>query len=579
MRNRTAALGVLALASSPLLGLSCSYIPGLNGGGGGGGIKTSDITVIELEPNDLGTTPDTLRMGQPVRGDLLRDGDVDWFILRIVPGSTVKIELWGTRLDQASWDAAGTVPHLTVFFPDPDTKLLEHSFDNGWTFGSLDFEVPAYRMPANGTFIWIKLEPDQAATRTHGGRYVLRASDVSFGPGQHENESPFDIGDNDTPGTAQPMVPGVLNGYHRDANDDCYSITVDGPTVLRAEVLAMRDGAPTGAPDYWDPLLRLFDKDGTTILKENDDAFLLDPAFQFAVPTAGRYVIMVSQSPTSQFNGQYRLLLSTAPATGIQETEPNENFASANEFAYGQNVAGTIGPGEDDWFKFTGTAGDMVRLQVFDKNNSVSATEAVSVTLVGSDGATPLPFHEGPLFQVLTTILPQSGTTYVHVQPDPAATGPTTYRLELRRFKASTFETEPNDTIAEAKAFPAGGASGIIGAPGDVDLYRFTAESHQIVTFDVFASNTPTGTDQQSEYAGHGSALAPLLTIRDENGAVLSQTTSLPANGIYGESISDGLPTCAVAFVAPDSTHTFYIEVAAADGTGGPDHTYVLVKR
>lgn len=581
MRNRLAALGALALASTPLLGLfsSCSYIPGFGGGGGGGGnaIATTDITVLETLGNDSPLFPTGLRLGRPVRGDLLQEGDVDWFFLHATAGSTVRIELWAARLDQATWDATGTVPHLTVYFPDPDTKLLEQSFDAGWTYGALDFEVPAYRLQTNGPDYWIKLEPDQA--RTTGGRYVLRVSHISFGAGMHEDEAPGDIGGNDTPGTAQLIEPGVLNGFHRDGNDDCYALTVAGPSVLRLEVLAARDGTPTGATAPYDAVLRLFDVDGTTILKENDDAFLLDPAMQLEVPAAGRYTVMVTQSPTSTVDSQYRLITAVTPATGTHETEPNDTFASANPFAYGENVSGTIGPGEDDWFRFTGTAGDMVRLQVFDKNTSVSATEAVSVTLVGSDGATPIPTHEGPLFQVLTTILTQSGTTYVHVQPDPAALGPTTYRLELRRFKTSTFETEPNDTIAQAALFPPGGASGVIGTAGDADFYRFTALSHQIVTFDVFASDTPTGTNQLSEYSGHGSALAPLLTIRDGNGAILSQTTSLPANGVYAESVSDGLPTCAVAFVAPDTTHTFYLEVEAADGTGGPDHTYVVVKR
>jgi len=581
MRNRIAALGALALASTLLLGVlpSCSYIPGLNGGGGGGGgIKTSDITVLEQEPaNNDPSFAAFLHPGQPVRGDLSTVGDVDWYPIRVVKGATVRVELWATRLDQATWDAAGTVPKLSLCFPDPLTVFSEHSFRTGWTYGSLDFEMPAIQLSPTGPFYWIKVEPDLDGAS--GGRYVLRVSYLSFGPGQHEKEAPTDVGDDDTPGTAQSIEPGVVNGFHRDGNDDCYALTVGGPSVLRLEVLAQRDGTPGDNLAPYDALLRLFDVDGTTILKENDDAFLLDPAMVIEVPAAGRYTVMVTQNPASTASSQYRLITSVTPATATPETEPNDNTGSADTFAYGENVSGTIAPGEDDWFQFTGTAGDMVRLQVFDKNTSITATEAVSVTLVGSDGATPIPSHEGPLFQVLTTILTQSGTTYVHVQPDPAALGPTTYRLELRRFKSSTFETEPNDTVAQARAFPPGGASGVIGAAGDVDLYRFTAESHQIVTFDVFAGNAATGTDQQSEYSGHGSALAPLLTIRDGNGAALAQTTSLPANGVYGEAVSDGLPTCAVAFVAPETTHTFYIEVAAADGTGGPDHTYVLVKR
>ena len=572
-------------APHPVLGLaavipalSLNLLPTCGGGGGGGGGGTSDITKLETEPNDTALMPSSLKVGIPVRGDMIPTGDVDWYFSRLRAGSSVRLELWAARLDQAAWDAVGTVPAVTVYFPTMDLALVEQGFRAGWTFGALDFEMPSYRLPTNGPNFWIKVEPELSGSA--GGRYAIRISYAFPGPLQLETEEPHDIGGNDTAGTAQRIVPGAVQAFHRDLNDDYYSIAVAGPTVLRLEVLSERNGAPTGELTPYDPLLRLYDVGGLTPLAENDDALASDPAIQYAVGAAGVYSFQVTQSPLSTVSGPYRLLVSTSPALGTPETEPNDAFSTASPFAYGQNVSGTIAPGQDDWFRFTGTTGDMVRLQVFDKNDSRSSSEAVVVTLVGSDGSTPLTFHEGPLFQVLTTILQQSGTTFVHVQPDPAASGATSYRLELRRFHAAVAETEPNDSLAQAHAFPGGGyAAGVIGTPGDVDVYRFGALGEQIVTFDVYAGNTATGTDAMSEYSGHGSALAPLLSVRDVNGVPLATSTSLPVNGIYTESVSDALPTAAVTFVAPPTSHVFYVEVASADGTGGPDHYYVLRKR
>ena len=578
MRTRISARGGLArtLALSLILLLSGCFWE--SDSGGGGVPAASSFTIIEDEPNDEVTESATILPGQPVRGDLIDAGDIDWYVIRLNVGATVRVEVWATRLDQARWDASGTAPLLTVFFPTSEDKLLEQGTSAGWGFGTQDFEVPVFQMPSTGPFFWIKLEPDIPGLP--GGRYVLRLSYVSFGPGPTEDEHPNDVGSNDSTGTAEPVFPGTLNGFHRNGNDDFFSVTVPGPSVLRFEVVGHRVGSFEGELTAFDPLLRLFDRDGTTLLAQTDDVFLADPAIQYEVSAAGTYAVEVSQSPTSENDGKYRLITSTSLAAGLAEVEPNDLTVTANAFGYGQNVSGTIGPGEDDWFRFTGAAGDMVRLQVFDSQNSASASETILVTPIASDGITPIPFDRGPFFQVQTSILQADGTNFLHVQPGAGALGPTRYRLELRRFHATAYETEPNDTIAQAPLYPGGGfASGAIQAPGDADVFRFTASSHQLVVFDVFAGSAATGSNQYPEYSGHGSALAPLLRIRDENGNVIASSTSLPANGVYTESVADGLPTAAVAIVGSPATTTYYVEVTSADGTGGPAHTYALQRR
>jgi len=569
MKPRSASLSWVGLV--PVLALAGC---GLFDDGGGGG---SSATQFESEPNEGIQFSDPILIGRPMQGDVVEPEDEDWFSLKLTQGRTVQVELFGTRLDQSSWEAAATVPRLSVVFPLEEDILVEHSFSSGWVGAAQDFDLPIFHVTRTGTY-WFVIRAD--TDLAPGGRYALRVTNVSPAPNLSEIETALETGIDDTPGTAQSISPGVLAGFHRDGNDDFYSLEIPGPRVVRAEVVSARNGAWEAATSVYDPLLRLYDVDGSTILEENDDAFFRDPAVQFEVAGGGTYRIQVTQNPASTEGAPYVLKISTDPASAITESEPNDTTTEADALAYGQSVSGVTAPGVEDWYRFTGTAGDMVRLQVFDIDNSQSAVEPLDAVLFAPDGTTPLAFNEGPSLQVLTTILQEDGTFYVRARSGTTAVGASAYRLELRLFHSAVYESEPNDTVAEAGEFPGGGfAAGAITAAGDRDLHHFTASSKQLVVFAVYASSTATGTNGFAEYSGHGSVLAPLLTIRDVTGAAVATSTSQPAGGTYTEGILEGLPTAAVAFVASPTADDYYIEVAAADGTGSLAHTYVLQKR
>ncbi len=237
---------------------------------------------FESEPNDTTITANKITLGRPIQGEVSLVGDQDWFIVHLAAGRTFEVELFGTRYDQATWEAAGTVPRLAVFFPNGVSKLLEHSFTSGWSFGAQDFDIPRFRVNYAGSY-WFVVRPDDDLAV--GGRYVLRVRYVNPIPTQFELEPANQIGIDDTPGTAQPISPGTISGNHRHANDDYYALAVSGPRVLRVEIVAQRDGAVGGAPTLYDPLLRLYDVDGSTLLPENDDAFSRSPA---RAPTSSR---------------------------------------------------------------------------------------------------------------------------------------------------------------------------------------------------------------------------------------------------------------------------------------------------
>lgn len=560
-----------------LLSLSCALAPGCFGssGGGGGG---STATELEDEPNDGIPQAHAIQLGRPVKGDVIEEEDEDWFQLYLKVGRTVKVELFGTRLDQETWDAAATVPRLTIYFPNDQTKIHEQSLaSGGWTFGSLDFEIPSFTVPQNGTY-WFVVRAD--TDLSPGGRYVLRVSYVTPSAAQDEIESRLDLGVNDTPETGQVIQSGALDGFHRDGNDDYYQVEVNGPRVIRAELVAQRNGAFEEADTPFDPVLRLLGLDGSTIIVENDDSFFADPGIQAQVGTAGTYYLQVTQGPTSTEDAPYVLHFSSDPATATPESEPNNTPATANAIAYGGAVNGGILLAQEDWYRFQGDPGDMVRLQVFDVANSTTASEAVEVAYFAPDGTTPLPFDIGPEFQVASTILQQNGPFFVRVQPSPAALVGTLYRIELTRFHTAAQETEPNDGISIAEPFPSTGfAAGAISFAGDVDLFRFTTKKDQLVTFVVYAGSAATGSNGFAEYSGWGSDLAPLLTIRDTVGAAVATSTSAPVNAVFTESVADGLPTTAVTFVAPPTNNTFFLEVGASDGAGSSAHYYVVERR
>lgn len=572
MRTRRPPLALIAV----LLSCASTLASGCFGSGGGGG-GGSTATMLEVEPNDELTQSNVIKLDRPIKGDVIEAEDQDWFQLKLKVGKTVKAELFGTRIDQGTWDAAITVPRLTIFFPDDQTKLYEQSLATGWTFGALDFDIPSFTVPQNGTY-WFVIRAD--TDLSPGGRYALRVSYVNPSATQDEIEEPLDIGVDDTPGTAQAVQNGMLSGYHREGNDDYYKVQVSGSRVIRAELVAQRNGAFGDALSAYDPVMRLYDVDGSTILAENDDAFFGDPGIQEHVAAAGTYYLQVTQSATSTEDAPYILQFSSNPVTVTVETEPNDTSATADALAYGNTASGGIALGQVDWYRFQGDPGDMVRLQVFDVANSTAAVEAVDVALFAPDGTTPLSFDFGPEFQVLSTILQQNGPFFAQVLPGSMAISGTQYRLELTLFHSATQESEPNDGISAADMFPSGDfAAGAISIPGDLDFFRFTTKKDELVTFVVYAGNLATGSGGSPEYSGWGSDLDPLLTIRDTLGAVVATSTSAPANAVFTESVADGLPTAAVTFVAPPTSNTFYIEVTASDGSGTSTHYYVIERR
>jgi hypothetical protein len=327
-----------------------------------------------------------------------------------------------------------------------------------------------------------------------------------------------------------------------------------------------------GDDGYFDPLLQLFDENGTSVLAYDDDSFFFDPAIHFELRTPGTYFLQVGEC-CGVGDADYLLAYASTSANATTESEPNDTPGTADPIAYGGSVTGTIDTGLVDLYAFAGTAGDMVRIQVFDAWNRQDAADFVTLELLAPDGVTPLDTGGYVNLQTATAILQTTGTHYLRIQPVGAATE---YRVTLSRFQSAPYESEPNGTTAQAGLLIQR-AAGVIGTPGDVDIYRLDAPAHRLAQILIYAGSAATGSDGSFEFSGHGSSLQPLLTVTDASGNVLATSTSDPVS-VFTESVSQPLPTAAIAFV-PQGNGPFFVRVESAFGAGSATATYVLEKR
>ena len=535
------------------------------------------LSLAETEPNNLAATADAIPVGGAAKGTLGTD-DVDFWSFSAAAGQFVEVEFFGVRRDFSSWDGNANLPQVSLVGTDGASFLVGHDIFSagtvGWFWGQHDLDIPRFRIPATGTY-FVRIDPYFSAT--DGGDYAFRVNDVSPPSIQAESEN------NDTAGTADSIIPGMIRATRVDGNDDFFSFTVSGPTLVYLEITAYRNGVfgNGGVPDndYYDPLIELRDTDGLTVLATNDDVFFYDSALHYHIALAGTYFLRVSESGAgTDGDSEYFITYTATPVGSLTETEGNDDAANANPIAYGNIVSGAINGGEVDVFSFSGTAGDMVRLFWFEFGASQTASDFVDLVLMTDDVnfVRSTVSYTGTLsLACVRAILPATGTYYIRATP---VGGLTSYTFQLTRFKGSAFETEGNDSTGTADAIPVMGSrvAGIISAISDVDVFVFSAEAGELVTLSIYAG-IGSYSDGFYNHSGYGSALAPDLELLNSVGAVIG-TTLYAGTNYSGESVTNGLATSELTFVAP-VTGTFYVRVSSFFASGDADHLYLLEKR
>lgn len=140
----------------------------------------------------------------------------------------------------------------------------------------------------------------------------------------------------------------------------------------------------------------------------------------------------------------------TAPTTGCNEPSNNNGLLSATPLTIGTNIPGDICPsGDQDFFKFTATAGQKVTFDVDAKtlNSKLDPT----LTLYGKNGYTVLAFNDDEVaFKVkdslITYTFPEDGTYYLKLSAwnHPSAGG-SEYFYTLKSYSDTV---GPNITIS-----------------------------------------------------------------------------------------------------------------------------------
>lgn len=312
---------------------------------------------------------------------------------------------------------------------------------------------------------------------------------------------------NNTQATATPTACGLtLAGSTDPAGDvDFYSFTLTSGALVTAEVLC--GGA--------DSTLTLRDSGGASIQFSDDEGPGLCSIITRAL-TPGTYALEVHEFGD---NGvmPYSLALTCA---ALDETEPNNDTATADATTCGTTKSGLIDPaGDTDFWTFT-----------LASQHRITATlnsGAGDATLSLQDGGGQLAFADnfaGGTPEVIVAIIP-AGTYYLECREfgDDA-----TFSYSLALACHPIDETEPNNTEATASAIACGqNLGGILDPAGDLDFWTFSVIEQTAITAEVVCG---TG-DSLLDLYDAGSTL--LASSDDEGPGLCSLISTLVPAGTY----------------------------------------------
>jgi hypothetical protein len=533
--------------------------------------SVSTVPVTETEPNGTFAEANPFQLNQNITGSLDSAGDADWWQLDLTAGHYITVQAFVNRFDQAGWVTNGSMMRFTLYDTDGTTVLLQQSADDFSWWDTQDTDVALWRVPATGTYF---LALEQEDTATAAGDYIVSVTRTTINETiQMELEPAGMTGGNDTTMTAETIANGMVQGWHVDDESDFFQVTTTVPGLLRFSVVGHRNGVSDG-DTYYDPELELYDAMGASLIN-NDDTYYLDSAIQHLALTPATFFIEVTECCASG-DAPYQLFYDFVPATqlgtAVAESEPNDALGTAQAVTFGTFISGTT-DGEADFYAFACNAGDRIEFEFFFDAEIEGGLFFPAIDIQDGMGAS-VPFELSGSFANARMILTTAGTYYLKVGDTPLGGGTSPYSFRISQTR-STFETEPNDSIAHTGTFDSSNrAAGMMDAPSDVDTYSFTATEGHPVVFDVLASSS-NSTNGFFNNDGFGSTMDPLLTILDDMGTVL---VSVDSDTQFLNGVVDGLPTATLYFVPP-STGTFFLQVEESYGDSGTDTYYTVEMR
>jgi len=206
------------------------------------------------------------------------------------------------------------------------------------------------------------------------------------------------------------------------------------------------------------------------------------------------------------------LLASALMAQRVPETEPNNSAGQAQVVALGSQVDAFLTAGDEDWFQFTTTGGN-VRVYA----HGATATDTV-FELYNSSGSTVLAVNDDSDAYFSRISLNVGAGTYLLRVTGWASFTTGSYQLEVGEvvtIAATGSESEPNGSLAQADNLVGGDViDGSLSSSADQDWYRITLTSPRTgIWFLIEEGDAPWVSNHRYEiYDSGGVLLSPSST-------------------------------------------------------------------
>ncbi len=369
------------------------------------------------------------------------------------------------------------------------------------------------------------------------GFAVLLAGTIGAGGAALADDHPAD-----TTTEGSVAVGGAATGEIEAPNDtDWFAVTLVGGQGYAIDL----EGAPTGQGTLPDPLLRLYDADGTEIAADDDGGTGFNSRLIYTPEADGTFYVGAG---------------AFAGATGtytVRVTEfvppPDDHPASAEtegSIEVGGVVTGELEmQGDSDWFRVELPGGQQYAIDLEGAATTMGTLSDPMLVLYDADGAEIDRNDDGGegLNSRLIVSAETDTTYFVGAAAFGDATGTYTVSVEEYVPPPDDFADGP-DTAGEVAV--GGSVTGEIGTAGDEDWFAVTLQAGQGYAIDVEGSDT-----------GGGTLMDPYALLYDADGNVVAQDDD------GGQGFNSRI------LFTPDTTGQYY---AAAASFGEATGTYTL---
>jgi hypothetical protein len=495
----------------------------------------------EREPNDTPLSSQPVGSGKTLRGALQTAGDVDYYRVSWKKGKSDLIAAISVR-ENGPFDLV-----LKIHEGGRVVKIINDTEGRGERIVNALFGAEGL---TDGTAVF-SVERFGAGDASKTGtpmQYDLFLKTKEREP--NEEGEPDDKMVQASRVDPDKTVRGFFNPAYNPLSEtgieeDWYSFRIDRQ---EGEIVHISHSA---VPDV-DSVLSVYDELGYVLREANSHGKGIPEKLTNILLTGGDYYIRIAPAEPYQQNGEIGYLLRIErPEGGLRESEPNDNYPSANQLAFSRDVAGNFNPaGDEDWF----------RLAIYDPEPQVvtvrvSPTAELDPVIDFFDSSEELVLHvdsrgkdEG---EIMRNMGVEQGVYYLRLSDGDRATDNPDREYTIvaeKKPRTEEEEFEPNDSPASAEKFTPGGLKrGFVSPKGDRDFFALQIEKPARFALEV----TPC-------------ALLDLaINLYNQSGQLVHSINDNPVE--EGERGSVSLPA-----------GTAYIEVFSVNGSENSRDTYIL---